>query len=186
MGDNVHEWCLDWYDPQYYEASPEMNPTGPLSGARRVSRGGSWRHRVKASRNAHRSSLPPEFRYTDYGFRLVRDGQRVTLPESGNICPNSHWLIGRNSRLVGIESGRRPVSRRTPSGLQEASPEGCRRLAPGGAQATPGVVHSTPTAPRRGARIIWTAVESGGRDTRDMDRLPYLLTQLTKSLRNPK
>jgi formylglycine-generating enzyme len=71
MGDNVHEWCLDWYDPEYYGSSPETNPQGPLSGSRRVSRGGSWRHRVKASRNAHRSSLPPEFRYTDYGFRLV-------------------------------------------------------------------------------------------------------------------
>jgi formylglycine-generating enzyme required for sulfatase activity len=71
MGDNVHEWCLDWYDPQYYSTSPETNPQGPLSGSRRVSRGGSWRHRVKASRNAHRSSLPPEFQYTDYGFRLV-------------------------------------------------------------------------------------------------------------------
>ena len=79
MGDNVHEWCLDWYDPQYYDASPEMNPAGPPSGARRVSRGGSWRHRVKASRNAHRSSLPPEFRYTDYGFRLV------THPHPGGV-----------------------------------------------------------------------------------------------------
>lgn len=71
MGDNVHEWCLDWYDPSYYAVSPEHDPPGPSSGTRRVSRGGSWRHRVKASRNAHRSSLPPEFRYTDYGFRLV-------------------------------------------------------------------------------------------------------------------
>ena len=71
MGDNIHEWCLDWYDPLYYANSPEHDPAGPSSGTRRVSRGGSWRHRVKASRNAHRSSLPPEFRYTDYGFRLV-------------------------------------------------------------------------------------------------------------------
>jgi formylglycine-generating enzyme required for sulfatase activity len=72
MGDNVHEWCLDWYDADYYRVSPELNPQGPESGTRRVSRGGSWRHRVKVSRNAHRSSLPPEYRYTDYGFRLVR------------------------------------------------------------------------------------------------------------------
>ena len=71
MGDNVHEWCSDWFDPEYYTRSPEENPAGPDSGTRRVSRGGSWRHQVKASRAAHRSSLPPEFRYTDYGFRLV-------------------------------------------------------------------------------------------------------------------
>jgi formylglycine-generating enzyme required for sulfatase activity len=72
LGDNVHEWCLDWFDPEYYSVSPEKNPVGPESGTRRVSRGGSWRHHVKASRAAHRSSLPPQYRYTDYGFRIVR------------------------------------------------------------------------------------------------------------------
>jgi formylglycine-generating enzyme len=71
MGENVHEWCLDWYSPDYYAISPKRNPSGPQSGTRRVSRGGSWRHSVKASRAAHRSSLPPEYRYTDYGFRMV-------------------------------------------------------------------------------------------------------------------
>ncbi len=71
IGDNVHEWCSDWFAPDYYAVSPERNPGGPVSGKRRVSRGGSWRHQVKASRAAHRSSLPPEFRYTDYGFRVA-------------------------------------------------------------------------------------------------------------------
>ena len=71
MGDNVHEWCADWYAPDYYRISPEWNPMGPESGSRRISRGGSWRHTVKASRAAQRSSLPPEFGYTDYGFRLA-------------------------------------------------------------------------------------------------------------------
>lgn len=73
MGENVHEWCQDWYSPNYYSRSPDHNPTGPEEGTRRVSRGGSWRHQVKASRAAHRSSLPPAFQYTDYGFRLVSD-----------------------------------------------------------------------------------------------------------------
>jgi iron(II)-dependent oxidoreductase len=72
MGDNVHEWCLDWYDADYYALSPEHNPHGPQEGSRRASRGGSWRHLVKGTRAAQRSSLPPEFRYTDYGFRVVR------------------------------------------------------------------------------------------------------------------
>ena len=72
MGENVHEWCRDWYASEYYAVSPERNPTGPETGARRVSRGGSWRHLVKGSRCAHRSSLRPEYRYTDYGFRIVR------------------------------------------------------------------------------------------------------------------
>ena len=77
MGDNVHEWCMDWFAPDYYAVSPSENPAGPLAGTRRVSRGGSWRHQIKGSRCAHRSSLPPEFRYADYGFRVVRD----TSPE---------------------------------------------------------------------------------------------------------
>ncbi len=72
MGDNVHEWCSDWYADDYYGVSPQRNPSGPEEGTRRVSRGGSWRHQIKASRAAHRSSLPPGFAYTDYGFRLVR------------------------------------------------------------------------------------------------------------------
>jgi formylglycine-generating enzyme required for sulfatase activity len=72
MGDNVHEWCSDWYAEDYYALSPDRNPTGPEQGTRRVSRGGSWRHQIKASRASHRSSLPPGYAYTDYGFRLVR------------------------------------------------------------------------------------------------------------------
>ncbi len=72
MGDNVHEWCADWYDARYYERSPQRNPLGPDSGNRRASRGGSWRHQIKVSRCAARSSIPPEFKYADYGFRVAR------------------------------------------------------------------------------------------------------------------
>ncbi len=72
IGDNVHEWCADWYAEDYYSISPERNPAGPENGTRRVSRGGSWRHQIKASRAAHRSSLPPAYAYTDYGFRICR------------------------------------------------------------------------------------------------------------------
>lgn len=72
MGDNVHEWCADWYDASYYRWSPERNPKGPTNGSRRASRGGSWRHQVKVARTAARSSIPPEFKYADYGFRVAR------------------------------------------------------------------------------------------------------------------
>jgi sulfatase modifying factor 1 len=72
VGDNIHEWCSDWYDANYYRDSPERNPQGPPDGSRRASRGGSWRHHIKVSRNAARSSIPPEFQYADYGFRVAR------------------------------------------------------------------------------------------------------------------
>jgi formylglycine-generating enzyme len=71
LGDNVHEWCSDWYDPAYYGVSPERNPQGPASGVRRASRGGSWRHQIKVTRSAARSSIPPVLKYADYGFRVA-------------------------------------------------------------------------------------------------------------------
>jgi formylglycine-generating enzyme required for sulfatase activity len=58
MGTIVHEWCADWADDA---RSPR----------RRASRGGSWRHAVRWSGPRAASSLPPEFRYSDYGFRVL-------------------------------------------------------------------------------------------------------------------
>jgi sulfatase modifying factor 1 len=73
MAENVHEWCNDWYQPDYYAISPPHNPGGPEFGERRVSRGGSWRHHIKVARCAARSSIPPGFQYADYGFRVACD-----------------------------------------------------------------------------------------------------------------
>ncbi|MFP5260503.1 MAG: formylglycine-generating enzyme family protein [Blastocatellia bacterium] len=71
ISENVHEWCADWYDDRYYHRSPSRDPRGAASGKRRSSRGGSWRHQIKITRVAARSSIPPEFRYSDYGFRCA-------------------------------------------------------------------------------------------------------------------
>jgi len=73
IGDNVHEWCSDWYDPNYYGVSPARNPRGPQTGQRKASRGGSWRHFIKVARCSARSSIPPGFQYADYGFRVACD-----------------------------------------------------------------------------------------------------------------
>ena len=62
MGTVVHEWCAD--------ALPD---TRAPDGERRVSCGGSWRHRVRWSPPSGRSSLPPTFRYADYGFRVLME-----------------------------------------------------------------------------------------------------------------
>ena len=53
--------------PPFSLSEAEMTSTGQ----RRVSRGGSWRHQIKFSRCAARSSLPPGFKYADYGFRVA-------------------------------------------------------------------------------------------------------------------
>jgi sulfatase modifying factor 1 len=76
MCENVHEWCSDWFGADYYAISPDRNPQGPEEGKRRASRGGSWRHHIKISRCSARSSIPPEFKYADYGFRVVCDRVR--------------------------------------------------------------------------------------------------------------
>jgi len=69
MAENVHEWCADRYQRRYdlppLPVSSAIDPT-----QRRASRGGSWRHHVKFTRVTARSSLRPDFRYNDYGFRL--------------------------------------------------------------------------------------------------------------------
>lgn len=62
-GTIVHEWCLNWREPA----------PAPGALARRASRGGSWRHRVRWSSPTAASSLPPEYRYSDYGFRVLRE-----------------------------------------------------------------------------------------------------------------
>jgi formylglycine-generating enzyme len=60
IGTLVHEWCLDAVAPP--------SPGGP---ERRASRGGSWRHAIRWTPPSTRSSLPPDYRYSDYGFRVL-------------------------------------------------------------------------------------------------------------------
>ncbi|MFC7620125.1 formylglycine-generating enzyme family protein [Microlunatus sp. GCM10028923] len=72
----VREWCADWYDPDYYLASPEDNPTGPAGptgpDSSRVLRGGSWLSPAYTSRGAQRLFYPQDSRDTnDHGFRCV-------------------------------------------------------------------------------------------------------------------
>jgi iron(II)-dependent oxidoreductase len=73
-----HEWCADWHADDAYATASARNPRGPATGTRRVSRGGAWRHADPWSPVAHRSSLPPHLRYSDYGIRLAGDCGKMT------------------------------------------------------------------------------------------------------------
>ena len=69
MSGNVLEWCWDWIGN--YSSSRQSDPTGPLSGSRRVLRGGSWIYNASYSRVANRKDYEPVTSFRSNGFRLV-------------------------------------------------------------------------------------------------------------------
>jgi formylglycine-generating enzyme required for sulfatase activity len=74
MHGNVFEWCLDYYEEDYYKRCPEQDPQGPASGSDRVLRGGSWYNLfTRFTRSAFRSRSGAAYRYFNNGFRLVRE-----------------------------------------------------------------------------------------------------------------
>ncbi|MGV7229456.1 MAG: SUMF1/EgtB/PvdO family nonheme iron enzyme [Nitrospirales bacterium] len=73
MAGNVMEWVADWYAEDYYQASPKKNPKGPLSGKRKVLRGGSWRTGPSTLRSADRDWNDPSGRHASIGVRCAQD-----------------------------------------------------------------------------------------------------------------
>jgi formylglycine-generating enzyme required for sulfatase activity len=72
MAGNIAEWAGDWYDANYYQNSPAVNPGGPANGQLRVVRGGSWDDDYRGIRTTNRDSLDPAGSYNYVGLRCVR------------------------------------------------------------------------------------------------------------------
>ena len=76
MAGNAAEWVADWYDREYYLKSPVKNPTGPLTGDKKVLRGGSWADLPVALRVSARMSAEPDFQDRTIGFRCAMDAKK--------------------------------------------------------------------------------------------------------------
>ncbi len=72
MHGNVHEWCQDWFDRNYYGVSGKKSPVGPKDGLGKVSRGGDWGSEEWYCRSAIRSLSSPSRRSNRLGFRVVK------------------------------------------------------------------------------------------------------------------
>jgi formylglycine-generating enzyme required for sulfatase activity len=68
---NVWEWVNDWYDPDYYRHSSNIDPKGPSTGQQRVLRGGSWNYDAAVLRVSDRGVYQPVPRDLVISFRCV-------------------------------------------------------------------------------------------------------------------
>ena len=71
MHGNLHEWCLDKFDRDYYSRSPDEDPAGPEKGTSPVIRGGDWYSDGRDCRSAFRYADLPEGTFYALGFRVV-------------------------------------------------------------------------------------------------------------------
>ena len=70
MSGNLYDWCFDWYGS--YSSETQTDPTGPVSGSDRVSRGGCWYGSARYCRVSHRRGVAmTSGKRSDQGLRLA-------------------------------------------------------------------------------------------------------------------
>ena len=103
MAGNIYEWCQDWYDENYYNSSPEINPQGPETGTTRVLGSGSWITSLNSLRLSYRNDSNPNTRVSHSGFRCVSgfnmpsDSFTTLLPSDNQTGFNWFADLGLNA-----------------------------------------------------------------------------------------
>jgi formylglycine-generating enzyme required for sulfatase activity len=71
LAGNVSEWMNDRYGADYYQLSPQKNPSGPVNGYYRVIRGGYWGSTYIALQSSYRDWAGADQRQSSTGFRCA-------------------------------------------------------------------------------------------------------------------
>ena len=71
MSGNIAEWCMDFYDSDYYSNSPGTDPTGPENGSYKSHRGGSYLSDYDGGNVAKRAYFVQDTEEPGVGIRLV-------------------------------------------------------------------------------------------------------------------
>jgi len=82
MSGNVYEWVADWFGE--YSDEAVTNPSGPITGDKRMLKGCSWFSHPTYCRGAARPSVDPDTRFDYLGFRRASNN-----PTSSSLTPES-------------------------------------------------------------------------------------------------
>jgi len=122
MQGNVWEWVNDWYQHNYYENSPSINPQGPATG--RVMRDGKRYHACRSgnwyngydghsrisNRNVayYRGPDDPDHSWYHFGFRVARNGDTAPKEGRSNVSQTKPQNDRRSNRQVSRSYRRQP------------------------------------------------------------------------------